>query len=139
MTRARSTQPTIRYIGVVLGAIVLVLSLMTVRRANAAHHPTPREGLTHEHVQSATAYAQHPRIAEVYEQAAAIPHVLDGLYCYCDCSKHSGHRSLLTCFHDDHGAGCGVCLSEAALAYQMTQEGKSLKEIRKAIDDLYKR
>jgi hypothetical protein len=71
--------------------------------------------------------------------AADIPQVLDGLYCHCDCSNHSGHRSLLTCFQDDHGAACDVCLTEAALAFRMTGEGRSLKEIRKAVDDLYRR
>jgi hypothetical protein len=89
-------------------------------------------------VAPAARYAAYPRIAEVYAMAAQIPHVLDGIYCYCDCSKHSDHRSLLTCFQDDHGAACDVCLTEAALAFRMVGEGRSLKEIRKAVDDLYR-
>ena len=133
----QQASPMVRYTVIALGVIVLVLGLAMTRTANA-HHPEPREDISGETVAAASRYASYPRIAQVYEVAAEIPHVLDGLYCHCDCSKHSGHRSLLTCFEDDHGAGCDVCLTEAALAYQMTSEGRSLKEIRKAVDDLYR-
>jgi hypothetical protein len=129
--------PAIRYVVAALGIVVLVLGLVATRSANA-DHPAPRQGLTAADVESPLRYAGYPRIAEVYEMAAQIPEVLDGLYCHCDCSKHSDHRSLLTCFQDDHGAACDVCLTEAALAYRMTGEGKSLKQIRKAVDALYK-
>lgn len=132
----RTTSPALRYGVVALGVVVLLLGLATVRQANA-HHPDPRDSVTAADVQASSRYAAYPQIAAVYEQAAAIPEVLDGLYCHCDCSRHSGHRSLLTCFHDDHGAGCDVCLGEAALAYSMSREGKSLREIRRAVDDLY--
>ena len=81
--------------------------MATTRTANA-HHPDPRDDLSALTVASSSRYASYPRIAEVYDMAAEIPHVLDGLYCHCDCSKHSNHRSLLTCFQDDHGAGCVV-------------------------------
>lgn len=45
------------------------------------------------------------RIREAYQAAADIPEVLAGLHCYCGCDKSLGHRSLLDCFVDDHGAG----------------------------------
>jgi hypothetical protein len=130
--------PLIRYTVIALGVVVLLLGLATTRTANA-HHPDPRADVGALTVESSSRYAAYPRIAEVYDMAAAIPQVLDGLYCYCDCNKHSNHYSLLTCFQDDHGAACDVCLTEAALAYRMTAEGKSLKEIRRAVDDLYRR
>jgi hypothetical protein len=136
--QANRGTPAIRYVVVALGVVVLLLGVFNARQANA-HHPDPRPGLTAADVESAERYDGYPRVREVYEMAAQIPGVLDGIYCYCDCSKHSGHRSLLTCFQDDHGAACDVCLVEAALAYRMTGEGKSLKEIRKAVDGLYKR
>ena len=43
--------------------------------------------------------------ARAYQIAREIPDVLDQLYCYCECDKHLGHKSLLSCFTDDHGAG----------------------------------
>jgi len=64
-------------------------------------------------------------------QAAA---TLDGVYCHCDCSKHSGHRSLLTCYESTHAAYCDICMGEAMMASSMVGQGKSLTEIRAAID-----
>jgi hypothetical protein len=122
---------------VALGVMVLGLGLMATRSANG-HHPAPRQGLTAADVVPAERYAAYPRIAEVYQMVAEIPDVIDGIYCHCDCSIHSDHRSLLTCFQDDHGAACDVCLTEAALAFRMVGEGRSLKEIRKAVDNLYR-
>lgn len=45
------------------------------------------------------------RVQEAYKAAAEIPDVLAQMSCYCGCSKSHGHRNLLDCFVDDHGAG----------------------------------
>lgn len=45
------------------------------------------------------------RTRDAYKAAAEIPDILAGLHCYCGCDKSIGHRSLLDCFVDDHGAG----------------------------------
>jgi hypothetical protein len=34
--------------------------------------------------------------------AREIPDVLDRLYCYCECDRSMGHKSLLSCFTDGH-------------------------------------
>lgn len=99
-----------------------------------ASHPAPRDGITAAGVVAPDRYARDPDIARVYTMAARIPNVLDGLYCYCECGKHSGHRSLLTCFESDHGSLCDICLGEAELAYNMAQQGATLQQIRAAID-----
>ena len=119
--------------------LLLILVLVVVWRVAGprdahASHPQPREGITAEKVVAASRYASDPKIARIYEMAAQAPQVLDGLYCHCECSKHADHRSLLTCFESDHGAMCDICLGEAEMAYKMSQEGKSLEEIRAAID-----
>jgi hypothetical protein len=44
------------------------------------------------------------RTARAYAVAAEIPDVLAGLYCYCRCDLSNGHRHLLDCFRDAHGA-----------------------------------
>lgn len=123
---------------VIAGGVVLVLSLVLTRDA-AARHPDPRPSSTKADVKSASAFGAYPRVAGVYGQARAIPRVLDGLYCYCHCSEHAGHYSLLDCFKSDHGAACDVCLSEAAAAFRMTQDGQTLDEIRGEVDRLFKR
>lgn len=78
-------------------------------------------------------------VAEAYRIAKEIPEVLDSLYCYCDCKKHFGHKSLLTCYVDTHAAYCDVCLEEALLAYDMHREGADVVTIRKAVDDKFAR
>ena len=45
------------------------------------------------------------KTAEAYGVAAEIPEVLTELACYCGCDRSNGHRHLLDCFVDDHGAG----------------------------------
>lgn len=118
-------------------AVAAALYAALVPEAHAAEHPQPRAGVTAAAVQPPARYAGVPAIAEVYAEVARIPEVVDGIYCYCNCAEHSGHYSLLTCFEDDHGAGCDVCLEQAHLAYTMTGEGKSLEEIRAAIDQRF--
>ncbi|WP_426470434.1 PCYCGC motif-containing (lipo)protein, partial [Salmonella enterica] len=39
---------------------------------------------------------------------------------------------------DDHATKCGVCLEIAATSIQDYKAGKSIKEIRKKIDEAYK-
>ncbi|MBI3989723.1 MAG: hypothetical protein HY347_08900 [candidate division NC10 bacterium] len=44
------------------------------------------------------------KAAWAHEVAKEIPDVLDQLYCYCECDKHMGHKSLLSCYTDGHAA-----------------------------------
>lgn len=122
-----------------LSVAALVIVSVAVSRGNGphSHHPVPRVAAEQSSVVGAARYAQYPRVAQTYEMAAAVPMILDGLYCYCDCSEHSGHYSLLDCFADDHAARCDVCMSEAVIAYQMNQKGASLDDIRREIDRTY--
>jgi hypothetical protein len=98
-------------------------------------HPTPRPGITAERVLSPDSVPE--RSSEVYTMAARIPSVLDGLYCHCDCHERDDKRSLLECFEDEMGSSCGICAGQAQLAYELHQQGKSLREIRKAVDARY--
>ncbi|MGD2067175.1 MAG: CYCXC family (seleno)protein [Gemmatimonadota bacterium] len=121
-------------------ALLLVVSLTVSSRAEGAHHPTPRPEMEHSaHVVPAARYEAYPRVARTYEMVAAVPTVIDGIYCYCNCAEHSGHYSLLDCFTSDHAARCDVCLSEATMAYQMSRDGKDLKAIRAEIDSRFQR
>ncbi len=74
------------------------------------------------------------RSARAYQAARDIPEVLDSLHCYCECKKHFGHKSLLTCFVDQHGLHCDTCINEAVMAHEMHKKGKSILEIRRAVD-----
>ena len=125
------------FIWVLLGALVLAaLYRFAIVPASGGDHPEPRPGLTNT-IMASERFAQAPYVARVYKMAAAVPGLLDGLYCYCQCSKHAGHRSLLTCFETEHGASCNVCMDEVVVAYTMSQNGSSLQQIRDAIDARY--
>jgi len=79
-----------------------------------------------------------------YQFAVDRPDVMQWMVCYCGCGDHSGHKSALNCFikdggaaFDDHGSNCDVCVGIALDALTMTEEGRSLSEIRTYIDDTY--
>lgn len=74
-----------------------------------------------------------PVVVRAYEIANQIPEVLAQEPCYCTCDQNFGHRSLLDCYASDHTAGCPVCVKEAFLAYEMTNQGKKAAAIRQAI------
>ncbi|MBI5047895.1 MAG: hypothetical protein HZB54_02940 [Deltaproteobacteria bacterium] len=79
------------------------------------------------------------KTALTYEIAREIPEILDSLHCYCECKKHFGHKSLLTCYVDDHAAFCDVCMDEAIRAYELFKQGKDILTIRKTIDREFSR
>src|SRR3954465_801925 len=97
-------------------------------------HPERRHGITAEKILPNFAIPRNPGALEAYAAARSAAATLDGVYCHCDCSKHAGHRSLLTCFESDHGAFCDICMGEAMGASGMAARGRSLMEIREAID-----
>ena len=79
------------------------------------------------------------KIETAYQVAHDMPGVLDQLYCYCECDKHSGHRSLLSCYTDHHAANCDVCVNEALDGSRMMKQGYKMAEIRREVDRKYSR
>jgi Protein of unknown function with PCYCGC motif len=71
----------------------------------------------------------------VYALAGKIKPILYQEPCYCRCDKEVGHKSLLDCFVDYHGAHCLLCKKEAVFTYTESQQGKTAAEIRKEIMD----
>ena len=122
----------------VAGAAVVALAgvVFLTRPARGSTHPQPRPGITAAKVLPDFAIPKNAGggAREAYAAARRSAATLDGVYCHCDCSKHSGHRSLLTCFESEHAAYCDICTGEANLASDMAARGKSLTEIRAAID-----
>jgi hypothetical protein len=97
-----------------------------------SHHPTPRPGITGANVLSADVVPEPAR--EAYTIAARIPDVLDGLFCHCECHEREGLRSLLECYEEDMATTCAICQSQAILAGELHDQGKSLAQIRAALD-----
>jgi hypothetical protein len=71
---------------------------------------------------------------KAYQVAKDMPEVLAQLPCYCYCDQAHGHKSLHTCYTDDHSANCGICIDEALMADRLYKEEKlSVSQIRERI------
>lgn len=86
-------------------------------------------------------------VQEAYRFAAANPEVLKEIPCYCGCGA-VGHTSNYACYvkdvdetgkliYDAHALGCSICVDITRDVMRMTAEGKSLQEIRQAVDRTY--
>jgi hypothetical protein len=75
---------------------------------------------------------------DAYRVAREIPVTLAQMPCYCYCDRGMGHKSLHSCFEDDHAAHCAVCVNEALLAYKLEKEGKmTTAQIRDRINETF--
>ena len=83
-------------------------------------------------VLSAAQFTGKTRMA--YIAVKEMPETIAQLPCYCHCDEGFGHKSLQTCFTDDHAAHCAVCVEEALLAYKLQKEERlSPAQIRERI------
>lgn len=109
------------------------------QRAQA--RPTPRIPAHYEDAKSAQPLAPtldpqqfFGQARAAYQVAKEIPETLAQLPCYCYCDEGHGHKSLHTCFVDDHSSMCAVCVSEALLAYKLQKEdGLTPAQVRERI------
>jgi len=98
-------------------------------------HPVPRPGITAEHVLTAEQLRDHPDAIPVFDLVREMPQIVDGIRCNCGCADLTGFYSLLSCYEGEGMAGhCKVCQGQARLAHRLYREGRSLDEIRSAID-----
>jgi hypothetical protein len=122
----------------VVAAVVAGLVLFTPPRPHDGHAPhiVPSGRSDASHVLDPASFSD-PRQQQAYTAARAIPAVLNQLYCWCHCRESTifHHRSLLECFESDHGSQCGICMGEAALAYDTVKRGiTDVRQIQDAID-----
>jgi uncharacterized protein with PCYCGC motif len=61
---------------------------------------------------------------EAYRAVREIPQTIAQMPCYCHCDRGMGHKSLYSCFEDDHASHCATCVNEALLAFKLQKEGK---------------
>jgi hypothetical protein len=102
------------------------------------NHPDPRPGIDGSTVLTAEDLAHTPHVVEIYDGIREIPHIADGIRCYCGCADLPGTRSLLSCYEEGGMAPyCDICQGEGRLAHRRHREGQSLDQIRRAIDARY--
>ena len=63
-------------------------------------------------------------VRDAYRAVREIPQTIAQMPCYCHCDRGMGHKSLYSCFEDDHASHCAVCVNEALLALKLEREGK---------------
>jgi hypothetical protein len=63
-------------------------------------------------------------VRAAYAAVREIPQTIAQLPCYCRCDRSVGHKSLHSCFEDEHGANCGICMNSALMAYKLEKEQK---------------
>jgi hypothetical protein len=123
-------------IGVSLARPAIAGAAMSPRALPASGpHPTPRPGINASKVLTRDKLTEHPAAEPVFEMVRKIPEVVDGIRCQCGCAELPEFYSLLSCYEADGMAQhCAICQGEASLAYRLHEQGKTLDQIRAAID-----
>jgi uncharacterized protein with PCYCGC motif len=81
------------------------------------------------------AFTGNVRLA--YQAAQEIPETLAQIPCYCHCDMSKGHKSLHSCFEDQHGENCGICIGEALMARTLQRQGLTPAQIRERVINAY--
>lgn len=104
-------------------------------RGSRASHPKPRAGVTGAKVVGSEQLARSAHLIPLFDGIRAVPQVADGVRCYCGCAELPGFYSLLSCYEGEAMAKiCPICQGEGRLVVRLQKEGKSLDEIRAAVD-----
>jgi hypothetical protein len=127
-------------IGILLDAVPLGATHCGLHRADHGPHPTPRPGidashvLTHDQLKGASANA-----IAAFDEVRQIPQIADGIRCHCGCAVDKKQfYSLLSCYEPDGMArDCHICQGQGRMAFRLHTDGKTLAQIRDAIDAKY--
>jgi hypothetical protein len=137
-----------RFVGRSIGALLALAGLVRARPLHASSiastpprrryggpHPTPRPGIDASKVLTREMLTEHPAAEPVFDMVRKIPQIVDGIRCQCGCAELPEFYSLLSCYEADGMAQhCVICQGEARLAFRLHEQGKSLDQIRAAID-----
>lgn len=106
------------------------------RRVPRKQHPEPREGYTAEKVATAEQLGGDPDLIAIFDGIRAVPQIADGIRCSCGCADWAGMYSLLSCYEgpDAMAMWCPICQGEGRLVARMAKRGRTLDQIRAAID-----
>lgn len=74
------------------------------------------------------------KTARAYKIAKENRELIDSMFCYCNCKKNNGHKSLLSCFVDTHAVNCSICQDQAFYAHSRFNKGDDIARVRAAVD-----
>ncbi|MEO5815072.1 MAG: twin-arginine translocation signal domain-containing protein [Gemmatimonadaceae bacterium] len=119
----------------VIAGLVLPVQVAWAGNRGAGPHPTPRPGITGEKVLTKAQLEGKPKLITLFAAVREIPEVIDGIYCNCGCTNPPEFYSLLSCYEGKGMArDCGICQGQGRLAVRLHKEGRTLDEIRAAVD-----
>jgi hypothetical protein len=88
-------------------AVIVLFSAIAINEASA-QKVTKGESLRRGETRAtlAPSFFKDGRVRAAYQAAKEIPWVLDSIYCYCQCEESPAfrHKSLLSCYVDNHAA-----------------------------------
>lgn len=121
-----------------LGALLPRRLVAQCFRPPPGPHPTPRPGIDASKVLTAAQLSDDPGAIPAFDAVRSIPSVADGIRCHCGCAERDGFYSLLSCFEGEGMARmCLVCQGEGRMAERLHRQGRTLDQIRAAIDARY--
>lgn len=95
----------------------------------------PRPNVTGAKVLTSKQLGDTPDLIPLFDSIRAIPYTVDGIRCNCGCPNPPEYYSLLSCFEGEAMAqSCVICQSQGRLVVRLHKEGKSLEQIRAAVD-----
>lgn len=85
-------------------SLLLLMGSLNISFGSSPKENSLRRGETRQTVDPAL--FSDPEIKAAYKVAREIPSVLDSIYCFCQCEESPmfRHKSLLSCYVDDHAA-----------------------------------
>jgi hypothetical protein len=123
---------------VVAAAAATYGGLSIYRSRMAAAAPPPQEADAAHHLRMTLDPNQFVgEVKQAYLIAESDPALLAQLHCWCGCDRTDGHRNLLDCYRDTHGAHCAICTGEAIEAEKLASQGMPVEKIRDALRDRY--
>jgi hypothetical protein len=130
-----SRRAVLRHLLASAGMLTAVRSAWAATRPVPSVHPTPRRGVTGARVLTRLQLDDTPALIPLFDAVRAAPRVVDGIGCHCGCAELDGYYSLLSCFEGEAMARhCVICQGQARLATRLHREGRTLDQIRDAVD-----
>jgi hypothetical protein len=138
ISRASFLRTATRFLAAMVVPDLLIAPRRKARTGRSGFpHPDPRPDVGSERVLPRGDLGEKKSVIDAYDQARTHSALFDGIYCACRCDKALGHRSLLSCFESTQAIGCMACREQATFVGRLAGEGKTLEEIRVAVDKEY--
>jgi uncharacterized protein with PCYCGC motif len=127
---------------VVIVAVVAIYAGASVYRSRPGNDAPPGQATTEADATQHLRLTLDPNqftgeVKKAYQVAEKDPALLAQLHCYCGCDVTDGHKNLLDCYRDLHGAHCAICSGEALEAEKLAQEGMPVEKIRDALRERF--